>query len=361
MSDSIFRIGRVGDRPLSAPQPDSPPILEALRYGITAPSSHNTQPWRIELDSDTEARLYVDPKRALPAADPPGRQGHISHGTLIEMTAIAATSLGYRTEVKLLPNGEMSLPEFGTKPTAILRLVADPDQAVDPLFSQILGRRSSRLAHQGPPLTDEERTRIQTQAGFTGVEVGWVPEDLLATVVDIAARAMTIEVNDRAVFDEYLQWFRFSDEEITEKGDGLDLDTSGLSGVSLTLARAFTKPRTWHKPYNRGPYLKGFVDSVRTTRALLTLTTPTNTMRDWITSGRSYVRAQLTADKLGLRFQPISQVLQEYPQMDQLRTEMENLMGVAAPAKLQMLVRVGRTQQPALSPRRTLSSMIQAR
>jgi hypothetical protein len=45
--------------------------------------------------------------------------------------------------------------------------------------------------------------------------------------------------------------------------------------------------------------------------------------------------------------------------MDQLRTEMETLMGLAAPAKLQMLVRVGCAQQPGLSPRRTLSSMIQ--
>src|SRR5262245_4743480 len=279
-SDSIFRIGRVGDRSPSPPQPDSPPILEALRYGVTAPSSHNTQPWRIELTSRTEARLYFDPERALPAADPPGRQGHISHGTLIEMTAIAATSLGYRTDVELLPDGEMSLPEFGTKPTAILRLVADSEQAVDPLFSQILGRRSSRLAHEGPPLTDEEQTRMQTEARFTGVEVGWVPGDLLPAVIDIAARAMTIEVNDRVVFDEYLQWFRFSDQELTEKGDGLDLDTSGLSGVSLTLARVFTKPRTWHRPYNRGPYLKGFVNSVRTTRALPTLTTEPNTMPD---------------------------------------------------------------------------------
>jgi hypothetical protein len=359
MSASIYSIGQVGDRPLSALQHDSTPILQALRYGITAPSAHNTQPWRIELDSDTEARLYFDPKRALPGTDPPGRQVHISHGTLIEMTAIAATSLGYRTEVELLPDGDMSLPEFGTKPTALLRLVADPDQAVDPLFSQILSRRSSRLAHHGPPLTDEERTRIQSQARYPGVEAGWVPQDLLATVLDIAARAMTIEVNDRALFDETLQWFRFSDREIAEKGDGLHLDTSGLSGLALTLGRLFTKPRSWHKPYNRRPYIKGFVDSVRTTRALLTLTTPTNTMRDWITTGRSYVRAQLTGDELGLRFQPISQVLQEYPQMDQLRTELESLVGVAVPAKLQMLVRVGRTQQPGLSPRRPLSSMIQ--
>jgi len=60
---------------------------------------------------------------------------------------------------------------------------------------------------------------------------------------------------------------------------------------------------------------------------MLTLTTPTDTMRDWIATGRCYMRAQLAADRLGLRFQPTSQVLQEYPQMDELRIEAEQLLG----------------------------------
>jgi hypothetical protein len=362
MSSSIFRIGQTGDRPLSPLPPGSPPIVAALRYGITAPSAHNTQPWRIELVSDTEARLYFDPARRLPATDPPGRQVHISHGTLIEMTAIAATSLGYRTEAELLPGGEMTIAEFGTKPTAVIRLVADPAVAADPLFAQVLTRRTSRLAHQGPPLTDSEREQIAAQAQlFPRVTVGFVPQDQLAAVLDIAARAMAIEVNDHDLYDETRQWFRFSDRQIAQKGDGLHFDTAGLSGLSLQLARWFTRPGNWDKSYNRGPYLKGFVDSVKSTRAMLTLTTPANTMHEWITTGRAYMRAQLAADRLGLRFQPTSQVLQEYPQMDELRAQTEHLMGVNPPAKIQMLVRVGRTRQPGLSPRRNLSSIIQTR
>ena len=47
--------------------------------------------------------------------------------------------------------------------------------------------------------------------------------------------------------------------------------------------------------------------------------------------------------------------------MDQLPTEMNTLMGVAEPAKLQMLVRVGRASQPGLSPRRDLSAIAQPR
>jgi hypothetical protein len=84
-------------------------------------------------------------------------------------------------------------------------------------------------------------------------------------------------------------------------------------------------------------------------------------MRDWITTGGAFIRARLAAAQLGLRFHPISQVLQEYRQMDQLPTEMNTLTGVAEPAKLQMLVRVGRASQPGLSPRRDLSAIAQPR
>lgn len=359
MSRSIYRIGNTRQRPLSDPRPDDPPIVAALRYGVTAPSAHNTQPWRIELISDVEAQLFFDPNRMLPDTDPPGRQVHISHGTLIETTAIAATSQGFRTEIDVLPDGEMSIAEFGTRPTATIRLVTEPGLEVDPLFAQILERRSSRLAHQGPPLTDQERAHIERDAHIAGVEVGWIPENLRAGVLKIAAQAMTIEVEDHDLYDETRIWFRFSDREIAQKGDGLHADTAGLSGMSLALGRRFINDGNWHKPYNRGPYLKGFRRSVSTTTALLTMTTATNTMRDWITTGRAYVRAQLSAGSLGLRFQPISQVLQEFPQMDQLRTDMEQLIDVAPPAKLQMLVRVGRTEPPALSPRRDLRAIIQ--
>jgi hypothetical protein len=105
----------------------------------------------------------------------------------------------------------------------------------------------------------------------------------------------------------------------------------------------------------------GGTGSVHSTRAPLTLTTPANTMRDWIATGRAFMRARLAAAQLGLRFHPVSQVVQGYRQMDQLPTEMNTLTGMAEPAKLQMLVRVGRTSQPGLSPRRDLSAIAQPR
>lgn len=358
MPRSIYRIGATGPRPVTPPQPDDTPIVAALRFGVTAPSAHNTQPWRVELVSDTEAQLFFDPDRMLPETDPPGRQVHISHGTFAEMAAIAATSLGYRADLDILPEGEMTIPEFGTKPTATIRLTEDAGLETDQLFAQVRQRRSSRLAHEGPDLTESERTTIQQQADVAGVEVGWIRDDAKAEALRIIGDGMSLEARDHALYDETRYWFRFNEKQIAEKGDGLHADTSGASGVSLWLARTFMNDGTFHTSLMRDPYLKRFRQVVDTTRGLLTLTTATNTMFDWITTGRAYVRAQLAASELGLRFQPTSQVLQEFPQMDRLRTEMEHLVGVQAPAKLQMLVRVGRTKPPALAPRRDLATII---
>lgn len=349
---------KAGPRPVSGGEAPFPPIVEALRYGITAPSAHNTQPWRIELLSDTEARLFLDRERLLPATDPPGRQVHISHGTLLEMTAIAATSFGYRAEIEPLPDGEMVYDEYGTKPTARIRLVGLEGEPADPLFAEVLNRRSSRLPHEGPVVSEDELATIVEQARPVDLKISLIPDEQRPKAFDIIRGAMAIEVNDYELYDETRMWFRFSKREIERHRDGLSVNTAGLTGFSAGTANMFLNERNWHKEKNRKRYLDTFGETIESTRGLLTMTTATNTMVDWLHTGRTYVRAQLAASALGLRFHPVSQVLQEYPQMDELRPELDALVGVKPPAKVQMLVRVGRTETPGLSPRRPVDALL---
>jgi nitroreductase len=356
MARSDSRLGRTGDRPLPPVPADSPPILQALRYGITAPSAHNTQPWRIEVDSALAARLFPDPARLLPATDPPGRQVLISHGTLLEVTSIAAAQLGYRTQIELQPEGPVTTAELGSRPTARLQLAAGAGPGADPLFGPVMRRRTSRFGYAATPVPADQRAAILEQAAMAGVRLDWVGARELPAALEIAIRAMAVEAGDPALFDETRRWFRFSGADIARAGDGLNLDTTGLAGASLALARLFTTPGRWHSARNRQAYLASFGRAVRATPALLMIATPGNDVADWIAAGRSYVRAQLEACRLGLCCHPVSQSLQEYPQMDALRAEMEELTGITPPGKLQLLVRVGNSRPPALSPRRELSA-----
>src|SRR6266496_1721233 len=85
------------------------PILQAITYGIHAPNPHNTQAWKFELTSDTEALLYIDERRLLPVTDPPARQIHIGAGCCIETLAIGMSGRGYETDVEYLPQGAHGL------------------------------------------------------------------------------------------------------------------------------------------------------------------------------------------------------------------------------------------------------------
>lgn len=88
------------------------------------------------------------------------------------------------------------------------------------------------------------------------------------------------------------------------------------------------------------------------------LQTSTEDMRDWLMTGRAYVRAQLVAAQHGLYFHPVSQALQEFQAMTPLRSELAELLDERPPGEVQMLVRVGRTEAPAVSPRRPLNAML---
>ncbi len=331
-----------------------PPIVAALRFGITAPSAHNTQPWRFELVSDHEARLYVDAERLLPETDPPGRQVHMSHGTLLEVVRLAAPRLGYRAELQLLPDGYIERADFGKKPTGAIRLVEDPGAPVDPLVESLGICRTSRLEHHAEPLREEEIRDIRAAATLDRVTPNVRTEDREALAA-LAVRAMQVEVDRDETYYETLDWFRFSAEEVIAKGDGLNLQTAGADSL---LARAFLTRKNFGSHANRKRFMAGFEKTLRTTQGFFTLQTPTNTLSDWLTAGRAYVRGQLAAAAHQLRLHPVSQALQEFPAMDPLRAELNEHVGVEAPAKLQMFVRVGRTAEPAVSPRRPLEAML---
>ncbi|MEM7435603.1 MAG: hypothetical protein AAF436_10665 [Myxococcota bacterium] len=348
-------------RPMGASDVADPPIVGALRYGVTAPSAHNTQPWLIELVSETEARLFVDPERLLPATDPPARQIHISHGTFVEAVAIAATQHRYLAEVTFLPEGPMAPSEFGAKPTAAIRLIEAPSTKRDTLFDQLLLRRTSRLPHEGPMVTREEAAPIVAEASDGGLDVKLLPEAELPEAFEIIRTAMAIEVNDFTTYDETRAWFRFSKRATRRHGDGLSINTAGLTGFAAGSANVFLGERNFHKEKNRARFLKTFDETVDSSRGVLTITSSSNTMTDWLASGRAYLRAQLAASARGLRLHPVSQALQEYSLMDEPRAQVHQLLGVEAPARIQMLVRIGRTRTPGLSPRRPLSEMMTQR
>jgi hypothetical protein len=332
------------------------PILQAIAYGIQAPNPHNTQAWKFNRVSDTEALLFVDERRLLPATDPLARQIHIGAGCLIETLAVGMSDRGFETEVELLPRGAHGLDEVGRKPVARIALRPGASRPRDELADAIGRRQTNRKPYSGPPLTDEEAREVRRQVRSDGIEVLVLdrPEEM-RPLLDIFYRAEEIEAKTPHLWEETRIWFRFNERQRRAQRDGLSIPQTGIDGGKRLIAEWSLRngnPRRWFSPLSIGPFLKRYRRGIDSARGLVLLKTKTNRQSDWLEAGRSFARVTLALTKLGLTTHPYSQVLQELPEMAELQARFNQRLGVREPEKVQMAVRVGRAERAYAAPRR---------
>jgi hypothetical protein len=338
------------------------PIMRAIAYGIHAPNPHNTQAWKFELVSDTDAVLYIDERRLLPVTDPPARQIHIGAGCFIETLAIGISSLGYETDVAYLPRGPYGFEEIGHKPVARIKLRQSATVRPDHLAQFIERRQTNRKPYAGPPLSDEEAAKIRAQAQSADVEVLVIDQPAeMRPLLDVFYKAMEIEVTTPHLYEETRIWFRFNENQRRALRDGLSMGQAGIDGIKRRLIEWSLRngnPKQWFSPRSIGPVLKTYRAGIDSAMGLVLLKTETNDQLNWLEAGRSFARAQLTLTEFGLTSHPYSQVLQEYPEMADLQAEFNDLMGIREPAKIQMAVRVGRAKQSYVAKRRSPKDFI---
>ena len=91
--------------------------------------------------------------------------------------------------------------------------------------------------------------------------------------------------------------------------------------------------------------------------AYVWLTSPANTRQDQLAAGRDWIRINLAVTGLGLSVQPMSQALQEYPEMAGPYAEVHKMLAPAG-GTVQMLGRLGYGPDVAPSPRWSLDTRI---
>ena len=366
--------GSAGDDPIANARAagfGDRPILMALNAGITAPNPHNTQAWKFRVLSETSALVYVDESRVLPVTDPTLRQIHIGQGCLLEVAAIAAGGLGYNTNVELFPEGDYAAErDCGRKPIARITLapaVAGQSEARstnDPLFAAIPRRHTVRAAYSGPWISESECSELRQLIRPTHTRLDFaIAPDAVDEILKRHYAGFEREVLTRRTAEESRNWFRIGDQEIFSKRDGISLRDNGVQGFERFMLETFflsTEPEDFFDEANNRRFLARYRADLLTARGSVLFITPGNAPRDWVLAGREYARFQLAATALGFVSRPMSQLLQEFDEMRDLRTEFEAYTGVAAPAKIQMAALLGRGDREYFSPRRPLQSMLES-
>jgi hypothetical protein len=338
------------------PRPDvRDPRVRALSYALLAPNPHNKQPWIVDLKEPGAATFYCDRSRLLPETDPYARQITIGCGAFLELLRIAAAEQGLRAEIAAFPAGDWPQNAVGEQPVCRVVFVPDAGVARDPLFAQVLKRRTNRNAFDGTAVTPAETAAVGGVLDGLPVRFGWTNDGRqIAQLASIAKRAWVIEVKKDATYQESVDVMRITGPEIAKHRDGISMH--GPFFWWMNKLGLFTQQNAM-QPFGRDQALT-FIDPQLAVRAFGWIVTAANDRRAQLAAGTAYVRANLKATEIGLVMHPLSQALQEFPEMLPVLAEHKRAVGAQASETVQMFFRIGRAAAAEPAPRRPLDAII---
>lgn len=315
------------------------PRMQALSYAILAPNPHNRQPWIVDLSRQDEVTVLRDRSRNLPATDPLDRQLTIGMGCFLEQMAIAATVTGHLVTYDLFPKGEDG-------PVAVAHFAkgASPD----PLFAHVMNRRSCK-----EPFLDRTVTPTSDLKALADIHTDATK---VADLRKLTKQAFQVEAFTPHTLEESIDLMRIGKAQINANPDGIDL--GGAFFEMLHMAGMMSKDAMMDvENVNFTQYLDGYLALLDATPAFAVIRTPSNTREDQIAAGRQWLRLNLTTTGLGLALHPVSQCLQEYPEVAAQYNSAHEML--AKPGEtVQMLGRLGYGPETPFTPRWPLETRI---
>jgi hypothetical protein len=353
---SVTRTPQSALAPWRAAGEETEPRRRALSFALLAPNPHNRQPWVVDLSEEGVVVLHADTARLLPQTDPFSRQITIGLGCFLELMRMAAAEQGYRVEIEPFPQGE-DAAALDQRPVARAVFHADPSVARDPLFAHVLARRSLKEPYDVARAVAPEVVAALSAAATAGTSFGGsvAPQDI-ASFRALTREALRIEIETPRTYQESVDLFRIGHREIDANPDGIDF--TGPLFETLALFGLFTRETALDRSssaYKAG--LDAVYANADTAMGHVWLVSSANTRRDQIAAGADWLRVNLAAAGLGLATQPLSQALQEYPEMAKIY---EDIHARLAPGggTVQMFARIGYGPGGAPSPRWPLDAKI---
>lgn len=331
--------------------------VRALAHAILAPNPHNRQPWLVDLDTPDEATLYCQLDRRLPETDPFDRQITIGLGCFLELLRMAAAEFGVHAEITPFPEGTPG-ERLDRKAIARIKFIEDGNVAKDPLFQQVFDRRTNREMYDlNRQIGAQDLAGLET----SGTEGATLLTSNEAAMLDdmrtLTSLAFQVEIDTPRTFMESVDLMRIGKSEINANPDGLSLRGTMIEGLYATGLLTRDMLADLENSENIAAITK-IRTEIESAMGYFWITTTDDGRLNQLEAGRLYVRAGLKVAEQGLAMQPLSQALQEYPEMDGYYSDLHKMLGVGFPNRVQMLARLGYAAQVGPSPRWPVQSRI---
>jgi len=312
---------------------DDPRIERILAAASRAPSVHNTQPWSVRVRGTT-LDVLADDSRRLTHADPAGREMLISCGAFLANLRVAARRESFRPVLTLLPDD--ADPALVARVDLVPGILPDADEL--DLAVAIERRATSRVPFEDQPLDADVVDDLDRAATAEGARlVTLAPQAPERTVLlDLVREAEEAAGKDHTGRVEQARWVT-SDPD---RPDGIPVAALGpASDDALAPVRHFGGDST----SDRAAF------EHRSTLAVLT--TPGDSVRDWLAAGQALERVLLTATTYFVHASFATTVLEN----PTTRAALAAALDAGAP---QMVLRLGYSATSPRTPRRPADDVV---
>lgn len=330
--------------------------IDALAYAILAPNPHNRQPWLFELVGDDQIHVYIDLDKRLPETDPFDRQLTIGFGCMLELLRMAAAEKGYRADIAPFPDGEPQ-PRLSTARIARVTFVQSAKTRPDPLFANVLTRRSTKEPYDtSRPVTGDALASVLAAETGSLTLGGTTDPARIKDLIDLAWLGWMIEYETDLTRKESIDLMRIGNRAVIENPDGIDMGGVQMGLFKMTgIVSHEGLNEKGSQAYEIG--IDMYREIIHSAMGFAWITAEENTRISQIDAGRNWVRMNLAAQQAGLCIHPLSQVLQEFPEMRDPYQAIHAELG-ASDGVVHMFGRLGYTKFPAASPRWPVESKL---
>lgn len=326
--------------------------VKLVEQASSAPSPHNTQPWRLRVVSEKEADLIVPIERTLPWTDRDGAFMTCSIGIFVEALDLAAAADGLALEA------ECFFPDLGAGAAvsavfARLRLAPRTDQpayAVDLLAR----RQTARGAYDGRPAAADALTAAEAVARGGGHELRFTSErEVVDWTVGLNADTVFFDLDDDKIRKEIGIWVHRSNADARRTRDGFSPSCLGFPAPLVNLF--FFHHRLFASQAVRAAARRFFLWKTRGTSTVGWLAGPWRTPEDRFEAGRMLLRLWLELTRHGLYVQPFGSVVTN-PRSHALMAERFSVDETGG--EVWLLLRVGYCSPPPRSLRRPVAEIV---
>jgi hypothetical protein len=210
-------------------------IKRAVQLACRAPSLHNSQPWRWEVDG-ARVHLFLDRNRVLRSTDRAAREAVISCGVVLDHFRVAMAAAGWMANVDRFPSTE--------DPDHLASIDFTAQDAVTDADHQraqaILLRRTDRLPFSPPAEWASVEVLLRNAIHADAVRMDVLSDDVRPELRDASTLTASLRLNDPSYQTE-LDWW--TAPYVSSEGVPYSSLVSADEGKRVDLGRTFPAPR----------------------------------------------------------------------------------------------------------------------